>query len=347
MRSLQTIPEAIRSLSDDEKQVIKAELIDRFPHTDKNPDQFMADERFGKEGLHCPHCSGVHIRKNGHSYDGRQRYICVDCHRTFNSSTKTLLAGTHKETARWENYINCMFEEKSLRVSARECGISLPTAFAWRHKILDSLRCRLGREKVGGVVEADETYVNVSYKGNHSRSSSFSMPRESRKRGGEVHQSGLSRELVCISCAISQDGRSLASALTLGRPSEAKMDSFFCGKTEDGTVLCTDFEPTYSAFARKNSLRHIQVERNQCKDGYSIQRINAYHSRLKGFLSGFRGVSTKYLDNYLAWNTLRDRISLRGAEEEASILMDTFLAPVDTLFRTMRDRPAVPDVNPV
>jgi hypothetical protein len=33
-----------------------------------------------------------------------------------------------------------------------------------------------------------------------------------------------------------------------------------------------------------------------------LQKINNPHSRLKGLLAPFRGVSTKYLDNYLAWN---------------------------------------------
>ena len=35
---------------------------------------------------------------------------------------------------------------------------------------------------------------------------------------------------------------------------------------------------------------------------FLLQKINNLHSRLKGLLAPFRGVSTKYLDNYLAWN---------------------------------------------
>jgi hypothetical protein len=37
---------------------------------------------------------------------------------------------------------------------------------------------------------------------------------------------------------------------------------------------------------------------------YGIQRINAYHYRLKLFIRRFHGVSTKHLGNYIVWNDL-------------------------------------------
>jgi len=341
MLTVQEILREIRSLTEEDRMIVKAELISRIPRMGDDPDVSLENERFSK-GYHCPHCSSVRIRRNGHSKDGRQRFLCVDCGRTFGARSKTLLAGTSKGFAVWETYLECMFSGMSLRQSAQECHISLPTAFSWRHKILDSLRQALSSLNLGGVVEADETYVNVSYKGNHSKSHDFIMPRESRHRGHELHQSGISQELVCISCAISRDGTSIASALTLGRASEKEMETFFKGRLDEGTVLCTDHEPAYRAYARLHAYRHIQLDTKETHEGFTIQRINAYHSRLKSFLSGFRGVSTKYLDNYLAWNTLRDRIRLRGAEEEAPLLWQVLTSSVNTLNRTLRQRPATP-----
>jgi len=341
MLSLQDILDGIRTLSEDEKQVVKAELISRFPQMGDDPDTYLANERFGK-GLRCPLCGGTHIHRNGHTPEGRQRYICRECGKTFGTRSRTILAGTRKDIAVWSLYLECMFMGYSLRKTAKVCEISLPTAFHWRHKILDALREVMQQLRLGGVVEADETYLKVSYKGNHSKSKRFTMPRASRHRGGELHQSGISKELVCISCAISRDGKSLASALTLGRASQQDMIVFFDGRLEDGTVLCTDHEPAYHAYARRLGLRHVRLETQEVREGYTIQRINAYHRRLKDFLSGFHGVSTKYLDNYLAWNSARDMVSLRGAEEEAPLLQEALTAPVDTIVRTMRDRPAVP-----
>ncbi|GIM29858.1 hypothetical protein CPJCM30710_25240 [Clostridium polyendosporum] len=42
-------------------------------------------------------------------------------------------------------------------------------------------------------------------------------------------------------------------------------------------------------------------KRYAIKDLYHIQNVNAFHSRLKDWLERFKGVASKYLDNYLAW----------------------------------------------
>lgn len=37
----------------------------------------------------CPICGSLHVKKNGNDSNGRQRYLCKDCHRTFNNRTHT------------------------------------------------------------------------------------------------------------------------------------------------------------------------------------------------------------------------------------------------------------------
>ncbi|MDP2828040.1 MAG: IS1595 family transposase, partial [Sulfuricellaceae bacterium] len=43
-----------------------------------------------------------------------------------------------------------------------------------------------------------------------------------------------------------------------------------------------------------------------------VQNVNAYHSRLKGWVYKFRGVATCYLANYLGWFRALDRDSGNG-----------------------------------
>ena len=76
----------------------------------------------------------------------------------------------------WIKYLKCMLDKKTLKESSEECGISVTTAFLWRHKILDALREVTDKVYLDGTVEADETFFNVSYKGNHKNSKSFTMP---------------------------------------------------------------------------------------------------------------------------------------------------------------------------
>ncbi len=53
---------------------------------------------------------------------------------------------------------------------------------------------------------------------------------------------------------------------------------------------------------------------------YNLQKINNLHSRLKGLLAAFRGVSTKYLDNYLAWTGFELRIQAESLDLKTLLL---------------------------
>ncbi len=55
----------------------------------------------------------------------------------------------------------------------------------------------MGIGDVDGVVEMYETFIPLSYKGNHKKNG-FVMPRPSRKRGKQIKKRGISNEQVCI-----------------------------------------------------------------------------------------------------------------------------------------------------
>ncbi len=119
---------------------------------------------------------GMHVVKNGKRKDGVQRFLCRDCHRSFIASTDSITSRTRKSISVWATYLKCMLDQKTLKQSSAECDISISTAFTWRHKILDTLSELTEKAYLTGVVEADETFFNVSFKGNHNRSRDFSMP---------------------------------------------------------------------------------------------------------------------------------------------------------------------------
>ena len=237
-----------------------------------------------------------------------------------------------------------MMEKKTLRETAEECKISMATAFSWRHKILDALHEMSGKVCLDGTVEADETFFNVSYKGRHKY---FSLPREPHKRGNAVHTKGLSSEKVCVPCAVNEAGISYARPAKLGKVSSDSISLVFDGILSPEATLCTDNEKAYVSFAREKGVKLVQMDTGchvteiQGKS-YGIQRVNAYHSSLKGFIQRFRGVSTKYLENYLVWNDLLSN-NRRNREEFLSLL----LAQILTIRKTLRNadiprRPPLP-----
>ena len=69
------------------------------------------------------------------------------------------------------------------------------------------------------------------------------------------------------------------------------------GRIGKSALAVTDKAGTYPAF-----LNHLgaTLERTDAS-GRAINRVNSLHARLKDFMHGFKGVSTKHLQSYLAW----------------------------------------------
>ena len=300
MATLRDALDTIRKLSKDDYE----ELLKRLMHTGHLPtgiDSYLTDIRFSG-GRKCPHCSGTHICRNGKTKSGRQRYICRDCGKTFVITTNSILSGTTKSLYTWRKYIALMMQGASLRWAAAECKICKNTAFNWRHKILDALQSMAVSVVLDGIVEADETYFSTSFKGNHTKSA-FTIPRKPHKRGCDVHKRGISKEKVCVSCAVNREGLSIAKSSNLARPTVADFHKVFDNRIDDDAVICTDKLAAYAKFAKDNGLDLVQIKGGKASKGiYNIQNINSYHSRLKKFIERFNGVSSKYLDNYLIWN---------------------------------------------
>jgi transposase-like protein len=232
-----------------------------------------------------------------------------------------------------------MVHKLSIRKSAEECNISIRTSFMWRHKILDALRLS-DKTELKGIIEADETFFPVSYKG------SKPIGRKSYIRGGECNIRGLSKEKVCVPCAIERETKSSISKIGgLGKPSRQTIENVFSDKFKEKSVLCTDKEKSYIKFSQSYELEHIRLEEFKSKKGvYHINRINSYHTRLKKFIDRFNGVSTKHLNNYLIWNSVINENSSQNTE---SFTIDKTWSKVlmnvgHTLYKDVSSRPSIP-----
>ena len=262
----------------------------------------ITDKKFEK-GHYCLNCKSKNIIRKGFTPKGKQRYICKDCGKTFSITTNTVFYKSGKDASVWKKYVECMIHHFSIRKSAIICKIHRNTAFVWRMKILDTLQKMADGVILNGIVEADETFFKVSYMGNHSNSKRFIMPRKAHRCGGEVHKRGLSKEYICVATAVNRGGLSFGKIATLGKPSLKAISKTLENRIEKGSVFCTDKFSVYKTIAKQMELNHIQIDNHKKKNGiYSIQRINNYHSQLKDFISHFKGVSSKYLNNYLIWH---------------------------------------------
>ncbi len=341
MTSFDKIIDEIKKLSNKEKDKIRDFLAMSCVSGKSNLKEYVKEERFSK-GAVCPICGSVHVVRNGSRKDGTQRYICRTCNKSFTITTNTIVAATKKDMSVWEKYIDCMMEGLSIRESAVRCNINRNTAFLWRHKILDALQNMAESVKLDGIIEGDETFFPVSYKGNHTNGS-FIMPRESHHRGKQIHSRGLSHEQVCVPCAVNRNGLSIAKVSNLGRVSTSNLHTIFDNRILKNSTLCTDTMNSYQKFAETNHIKLVQLKTGLSKKGiYHIQHINAYHSTLKKFMGKFNGVSTKYLNNYLVWNNLVNYSKETWTEKKNIFMSFVFTTEKTVLVRNLNDRPALP-----
>jgi transposase-like protein len=249
-------------------------------------------------GLVCPHCSGDQIYRHG-KLNGRQRYRCRACCKTFNDFTNTPMQRT-KLPDKWLKFLECMHKGLSLRKAAEEIGgVTYVTLFYWRHKILTALK-GLDVEHFDGITELDETYFLYSEKG--QRKITY---RKSRHRGGKAKKRGISNEQVGVLVVCDRHKQNTIRVAGSGRVSAEKLKLMLANKLADDMILCSDADSAIRAFATEHGVEHVELnskKKQRVKQGiYHIQNVNSCHHELKEWMFRFRGVATKYLDNYLAW----------------------------------------------
>ena len=111
------------------------------------------------------------------------------------------------------------------------------------------------------------------------------------------------------------------------------------------TILCTDGHVSFTCalhevrgkgFAIDNQLNHVVLRadlKQYVKQGvFHIQNVNSIHHRLKKWIDNtFWGVSTKYMQNYLGWFRLNEK--LKGSAYSVKNLFVKTMQCTDTLKR--------------
>lgn len=309
--------------------------------------KFIVDAKLSN-GIVCPYCSskGKGVYKKGFHANGRPRFYCKNCNKKFSATTNGVLYHSKKDFSVWKEFISCFLHGFSVRKSAEICKINKNTAFLWRHKICNSLIAIMDNVTMSGIIEADETYFRVSYKGNKQIFKDGTIERKKRRRGSSIihrnRKRGLSKEQVCVPCAINRNGLSIAKISGLGKASYSEINAIISSHIEKESILCADGATAYDAIASNNSLKRANV--SSC-GLYNIQRINSYHSRLKNFIDRFNGVSTKLLNNYLVYNNFVN-YAKETYTEKVRILTNHLCCAKSTLRRKdLVNLPLIPKVD--
>jgi len=302
MQSIDEIRELLKNMSNEQR----LELI-RLCNIENNKSKDNEYLNRLSNNHHCPYCVSNKICKNGsnHSKGVRiQKFRCNNCHKNYTIKTNTIFYYTHKSIEIWQEYIELFSQGLSLRkiVEKMDKKINLKTAFYWRHKILKVLTKKDDNDKLGGIIEADETFFEESQKGARKVKG-----RQARKRGYSSYI-GDKKTKICVLTAIDRNKTSYVKPVGFGGLEKDDVILLQRHLVKD-SVLITDGNRTYRNL-NNVKLKSLKFGKPENKV-YHLNNINNFHSMLKKFMIRFNGVATKYLDYYVEYfKNIKDNIDI-------------------------------------
>jgi len=237
----------------------------------------------------CPRCKCEHVIKAG-VRNGRQVYKCKYCKYQFRETAKSFVYYSHKYYF-FMDYLKCMLEGKSLRACAKEVGISLPTSFRWRHKILSAIQGLEGGISFSGIIEADELLMEYSEKGRR-----FKSLEEKEQAKKTVHPN------VAVLVMTDREGNLLFKHTGERRVQNEQIKEELKRRTSENNLICIKPNEEFKKAVSEATTKKVLV-RKQTK-GLAVCSTQVAEKKIKGlhiWMSKFRGVATKYLQNYLMW----------------------------------------------
>ena len=153
MNALQTRRNAKPKLTTEEKVFFQCCREHRSYANDKDLDTVV-----------CPHCGSVKSIKHG-TRNGRQRYLCKDCGKTFGDTNGTVAFRSKLSVGKWIEFIKFTLQGESCRTIAKELGINKQTALHNRHRVCSVLHQLVSnQDDFKSLAESDEYYYPLSFK---------------------------------------------------------------------------------------------------------------------------------------------------------------------------------------
>ena len=258
----------------------------------------------------CPRCRCEYVTKAG-VHNGRQVYKCKSCKYQFRETAKSLVYHLHKYPLILD-YLKCMLEGKSLRACAREVGISLPTSFRWRHKILSAIQGLEGGINFSGITEADELLMQYSEKGRRYKS-----PEEKEQAMKTVHPN------VAVLVMTDREGNLLFKHTGENRVQNSQIKEELKRRVSENNLICFKPNDEFKQAVMESPSKKVIVRRKT--KGLAIYSVNVAEKKITNFLvwmMRFRGVATKYLQNYLMWFVVMNKYLKDKVESDIGRLLN-------------------------
>lgn len=241
------------------------------------------------EGFVCPHCGHRHGWRTGTG-----AWLCSSCRARTSTTSGTIFHGSRHPLTTW---FAAVWYVTSTKTGVSAAGLrhalglgSYETAWAWLHKLRRTM-VRPDRERLDGLVEVDETYINTK----------ASTPRDGR---------GTAKPAVVIAVEMRTQPDRLGRTRLRYLPelSQHGLLEFIDHTIAPGVTVRTDGWNVYQPLATRG-YRHqpINVVRSGEPAHIAMPGVHRVAALLKRWLAGtlHHSVSDKHLPYYLDEFTFR------------------------------------------
>lgn len=213
----------------------------------------------------------------------RRVYQCNACRKQFSVLIGTIFEDSRIPLRKWVIALHLMAASKN-GISAHELHrileLNYRTAWFMEHRIRLAMHQPPLAQKLGGVVEADETYIGGKAKGKRGRGAANKVP---------------------VVTLVERDGEARSQAMK--RVTGENIKKVLHEQIEPGATLMTDELAVYTepgkAFAKHETVAHGQGEYS--RGAVHINSAENYFSQLKRSIDGtHHHVSERHLDRYLS-----------------------------------------------
>lgn len=258
----------------------------------------------------CPWCLSPSVIAHGKAKSGWRRMRCKSCGKTFSDTTETIFQSRKMDDEKIRRMVNLMINDTKLKAIVDSVGMSTKTAYLWRMKVYAAALEMRKASMLSAKVWIDEKLIPV----NDSQIYRFESGKKPR---------GVSRNQVCIACAVDSSGNRYAEVAGRGHISGAQCVRTYGAHIKKGSTVIHDgifSHDRLMAFLEANSF----VYKSVTKEAHAkLQPVNSFIAEIEHFARVHTGIRTEYLDSYCAWIAFKSSINGKNIGQKIDDLIRT------------------------